>query len=166
MLFVSVSGVKWVKVFSHDTSGGLFLSQQDAMIKNPADPDAHLFSVLSSLESLRKEHGAFQFKLCYPGLTQQDPPCNQWTQSSNPAIQTSILDFRAIKLSFPSGSYGEPFKGLGRSPSSVDSTLIDDSPERDEWCFALGAKQFHQGNGKIPGPYNTTVKKVELFVAN
>ena len=106
--------------------------------------------------------GSFHFKLCYPEEVQYYNHCNEWTQTTNPAIETSILNFRAIKLPFPFGSYGENFKGLGLSPASSDYTLIDDSPEKRNWWFAIGAKTLHNEN--IPGPWENVVTKVELFV--
>ena len=61
----SISDKEWIKVFSHDTSGGVFESEDDALRKNPEDPDALLYSVLDQLEKFRSKIG-FHYKLCYP----------------------------------------------------------------------------------------------------
>ena len=111
-------------MFSHDISGGLFTSGPDALTKNPTNPEAKLYSILSQLEAFRLTDGSFHFKLCYPEEVQYYNHCNEWTQTTNPAIETSIFNFRAIKLPFPFGSYGENFKRLGFSPASSDYTFF------------------------------------------
>ena len=64
----------FVKIFSHDTSGGVFRSKKDALRKNSNNPDAKLFSILDaltqnndgSLTKIRDEQGKFYFKICFP----------------------------------------------------------------------------------------------------
>ena len=56
-------------MFSHDTSGGLFTNDEDALSKNPDDPNAKLYSTLKNLEDFRGADGSFNFKLCYPEVT-------------------------------------------------------------------------------------------------
>ena len=85
-------GVHWTKVFSHDTSGGLFTSGADALSKNTENPGAKLF--LIQLNPLRLEDGILHLKLCYPELEK----FNEWTQTSNPATSSTIENFEAIKL--------------------------------------------------------------------
>ena len=153
----------WTKVFAHDVSGGLFTSGADALSKNPENPDAKLYSVLSQLNPLRLEDGSFHLKLCYPELGK----CNEWTQKSNPATSSIIEDFKAIELGFPKNSYGKAFVGLGVSPASASSTFIDDTPSQSNWWYAIGARRWH-GTGTIPGPVDQSghgkmVKRVELF---
>ena len=76
---------QFVKIFNHDTSGGLFYSTQDALSKNPDNPDAKLFSVLNKLQDYRNHEGNFHFKLCYPEVAgASGGHCNEWFQSSNP----------------------------------------------------------------------------------
>ena len=36
--------IGYVKIFGHDTAGGLFSSRADALTKNENNPDANLFS--------------------------------------------------------------------------------------------------------------------------
>ena len=75
-------GHGFVKVFSHDTGGGLFSSQEEALNKNPDNPDAELFSILDQLENYRDHEGILHFKLCYPELTGVGGGhCNEWTQT-------------------------------------------------------------------------------------
>ena len=85
-----------VQVFSHNTAGGLFSSQEDALSKNPGEPEADLYSVLDQLESLRSVEGSFHFKLCYPEVTgEAGGSCNEWTQTSNPATDSNIAGYQA-----------------------------------------------------------------------
>ena len=145
----------WTKVFSHDTSGGLFTSDADALSKNKNKSSAKLFSILDTLEQFRLPNGAFHLKLCYPELAGK---CNEWNQNSNPATKSTITGFQAIHLAFSRRSTGSSFKGLGISPPSKSWTFIDDYPEHSDWWNAIGAKHYF-GTGKIPGPY----KKVEIY---
>ena len=157
--------ITWTKVFSHDTSGGLFTSGEDALTRNPTNPDAKLFSILSRLEIMRLESGPFHFKLCYPELSNiKNPPCNEWSQVSNPAVDATILNFQAMNLAFPIGTNGRNFGGLGVSRPSDFYTFIDDFPDHKNWWFAIGARRFHGGQDTIPGPYNNPIKKVELYL--
>ena len=155
-----VSGVTWRKVFSHDTSGGLFTSGADALTKNPTNPDAKLFSVLDELEPL--PDGTFHLKICYPELvTAKDPPCNEWTQTSNPATNSTIVNYQPVNIAF--FGLNSTFNGLGVNSASQANTYIDDQPEHEYWHFAIGALQFYEGDNTIPGPVATSVQKVELY---
>ena len=159
----------WTKVFSHNTTGGLFDgSMSDALSKNPTSPSSLLFSTLSSLEDWRRPDGSFLLRICYPELQAGEAlPCNEWSQTSNPATDAFITDFKPVLLQFPENSYGEEWEGLGVSPASP-ATFIDDTPDRSNWWYAIGASSYWpNGNtDHIPGPYNTDhegVKKVELY---
>ena len=71
-----------MKIFSHDTTKGLFSSTTEALSKNPDNPDAPLFSRLDQLKSYRSQ-GTFHFKLCYPDTVGDDGlNCNEWEQTS------------------------------------------------------------------------------------
>ena len=158
-----ISGVLWTKVFAHDTSGGLFTSDADALSKNAGNHEAKLFSILSQLNPLRLEDGSFHLKLCYPELGK----CNEWAQTSNPATSSTIRNFKAIKLDFPKNSYGKAFVGIGVSPASASYTFIDDTPNQRNWWYAIGARSWF-GTGTIPGPVDQSgagkkVQRVELF---
>ena len=157
-----IPGVLWTKVFAHDTSGGLFTSDADALSKNAENPEAKLFSVLNQLNPLRLEDGSFHLKLCYPEFRK----CNEWTQTSNPATSSTIENFKPIELGFPKNSYGKAFVGIGVSPASA-GTFIDDTPSQSNWWYAIGARSWF-GSGTIPGPVDQSghgkkVKRVELY---
>ena len=161
-MLVYISG--FVKVFSHDTSGGFFSwDDQDALSKNSDDPNAKLYSILNKLEDYRGADGSFFFKLCYPEVSGVgNSHCNQWIQSSNPATKRTIQGFKAISLAFTGGSRG-PWQGIGRSRSRTN--LIDDYPDSGAWWTAIGAKRGHPKYAStIPGPASHLVTKVELYV--
>ena len=139
----------YVKIFGHNTAGGLFSSRADALSKNPDDPNANLFSILDKLENYRGNDGNFQFKLCYLEVGK----CNEWFQSSNPATETTIRGFRAISLDFTRNGAGGAWAGLGKSsPISYAETLIDDSPAARNWHCAIGSCAYWPGKTLIPGP--------------
>ena len=134
------------------------------MTKNPTNPDAKLFSVLNDLEPLAD--GSFHLKLCYPELsTTMDPPCSEWTQTSNPATDSTILNYQAVNIAFDGldGSH-RTFRGLGVSPPSQASTYIDDWPENKLWFSPIGARNFYGGADTIPSTTGHFVRKVELYV--
>ena len=155
-------------MFSHDTTGGLFDgTKADVMSKNPTSPSSLLFSVLNSLEKMRRPDGSFLLRICYPELQAGEAlPCNEWSQSSNPANDTVITDFKPVLLQFSENSYGEAWAGLGVSPASAAFTYIDDAPNRFNWWSAVGASRYHEKVGYIPGPLNKLVKKVEMYAFN
>ena len=68
--------VEWIKIFSHNTSGGLFKSIEDALSKNVDDPEALLYSKLNLLDDLRSA-GGFHFAVCYPELI-EGTYCNKF----------------------------------------------------------------------------------------
>ena len=161
------AGPTWAKVFSHDTSGGLFSNIEDAKNINSDDPNAALFSKLDQLEGMRASDGQFHLKLCYPELTQFSPPCNEWTQTSNPATESTITGYQGGQVSFTKNGGGAPFGGLALS-NITSSTRIDANPSDELWWYAIGAFSYHGGPDTIPGPQSSddhhSVKIVEIFV--
>ena len=145
---------QFVKVFNHDTSGGLFHSPQDALSKNPDNPDAKLFSVLNKLEDYRNHEGNFHFKLCYPeypGI--YGGHCNEWIQSSNPATEGTVSGFQGISIEFTKNGADQSWAGLGKS--ETNGTLIDNTGTNQYWWGAIGATVYYQslnGDYTIPGP--------------
>ena len=145
---------QFVKVFNHDTSGGLFYSTQDALTMNPNNPDAKLFSVLNQLEDYRNHEGNFHFKLCYPeyfGI--YGGHCNEWIQSSNPATEGTVTGFQGISIEFTKNGADQSWAGLGKS--ETNGTLIDNTGTGDYWWGAIGATEYYQslnGDITIPGP--------------
>ena len=160
----------YIKVFSHDTSGGLFSNKNDVLKFNPANSNADLFSILYSLEEYRDSKGNFQFKLCYPEIKGiGGKSCNEWIQSSNPTTDSIITGFKPISLAFVKNSINDDWKGLGIN-SGRSSTLIDDAPNHGYWFTAIGAFSNWGGQNKIPGPRiepyssRSPTTQVELFV--
>jgi len=162
----------YIKVFSHDVSGGLF-TNYDVGTKNPEDPDNKLYSILDQLEDYRSSVGKFQFKLCYPELTWglDEKTCNEWIQTSNPYTESSITGFQEIFLAFDRNSNNDDWRGIGKNLVGNDvAVMMDDSPDTSNWFSAIGAKSYW-GNGTIPGPRhptdhntNSQISIVELFV--
>jgi len=164
----------WIKVFSHNTDGGLFTSPEDALSKNVDDPSAELYSILGQLEEYKSEDG-FHFRLCYPELVgvNDGDGCNEWIQTSNPATDSTITGFKNISISFPYDSYMKDWHGIGKDiTSKYLGAFIDDSPKGDYFWTSIGAYQYHGSASTIPGPYKSNissenqylVKKVELYV--
>ena len=111
--------------------------------------------------------GSFRFKLCYPELSGEGGGhCNEWEQTSNPAVDTTITGFKAVSLAFKLDSYGGPWVGLGRDGTAKTDSFIDDAPSGTYWFTAIGATKYHGGADTIPGPYPNVVKRVELYVFN
>lgn len=164
-------------MFSHNTQGGLFTTA-NVLDKNSEDPNADLFSILGQLHYLKiNEH--FNFRLCYPELKGiNGGSCNDWSQSSNPATNSSIHGFKANKpLAFTENSYKKDWKGLGKNSQSVIRdprvTFIDDAPTQSYWCSAIGAFSYWPQKPYIPGPRlepnpakRSAITKVDLSVYN
>ena len=160
-----LAGNEWKKVYSHDTSGGLFANLEEAKRKNIDDENALLYSILYNLEAYRTTQGYFHFKLCYPELTQFPFPCNEWTQTSNPVLESKITDYNAIHITWSKDGINRPFHGIGLSPNSKAYNLIDDAPDHGNWWSSIGSIRNHPaGSSTIPGPLNNEVKKAELYV--
>ena len=157
-------GAEWKKVFSHDTSGGVFANLEEAKEKNIEDEDSLLYSILFKLELFRSKYGPFHFKLCHPDLTEFSFPCNEWTQTSNPVLDSKILGFHPINITWNIRSDKKPFQGLGLS-SATNFNLIDDYPPNSNWWNSIGALQnFPRGSSTIPGPKGILVKRKVLYV--
>jgi hypothetical protein len=163
--------VHWHKVFSHDTTGGMF-SGAEQLNKNPKDPGAKLFSILGDLEKFKAD-GHFHLKLCYPKMVLEEGyyiavgGCNEWIQTSNPATEKKVDGFRAIQLSFPKKAHKQPWGGLALSSSNA--ALMDQSPgDNGAWWMAVGATWSDSKPPSFPGPFafgrGYMVHKVEMFV--
>ena len=157
-----LAGNEWKKVYSLDTSGGVFANLEEAKEKNVYDENALLYSILFDLEAYRTKEGYFHFKLCYPELTQFPFPCNEWTQTSNPVLESKITEFKAINITWNKNSINRPFRGIGLSPVSSEQSLIDDAPNHRYSWNSIGTIVDYKGS--IPGPMKYKVKKAELFV--
>ena len=162
----------YLKVFSHNTNGGLFPNKEAVSEYNPTNSNADLFSILNLLDEFKDSNGNFHFKLCYPELIGiGGKSCNEWIQSSNPLTANNITGFRAIDLAFDKNSYGQPWAGLGRNlPQYEGAALIDDAPLQSRWWSAIGAFSYYPSPRRIPGPRlppdenENTVTIAELYV--
>ena len=125
--------------------------------KNPNNPSALLYSKLDQLEKYRTYEGKFHLKIVYPELGRS----NEWKQKSNPVTDTKIEGFEAIKLDFKFDGHRKPWRGLGFCENV--KALICDTPSRQYWWMAVGAKNYNY-KGIIPGPVWSSVKKVEVHV--
>ena len=56
--------------------------------------------------------------------------------------------------------------GLGRDPTGLKYSLINDAPSSIYWWSAIGATKYTEGADTIPGPWPHVVTKVELYVFN
>ena len=141
---------------------GFFKDHSEALNKNADNEDADIFSILYQLEQYRTCNGDFHFKLCYPELAENFSfPCNEWTQFNDPAADSIVRNFKPIKITFKS-ALGD-FKGLGMSERSKKETLIEDNPMQfNNRTFSIGTLKGKEG--KIVGPPDHLVEKVELFV--
>ena len=149
-----------MKFFNHDLAGGYFPDKEEAYNYNEDDPDAELYSILNQMEEFRKD-GVFHIRQCYPTLTSFDPPCNEWTQSSNFAEEEAISDFKPITINWEdlySWSPGK-FNGLKKARQSWPYYFV----ESTYWWFALGFRWSWWGG--ISQSYPTYVTKVELYLA-
>ena len=150
----------WRKVFAHDVEGGVFSDLEEAQKKNIHDENAKLFSLLYDIESMRGEDGLFHFQLCYPEIVDEPFPCNEWKQSSNPVVESTVKGFVKIRLTWPEGPFNGEFNGLMKS--SPWKNLLDDDPDDGQFWNSIGMVSLH--GGKIPGPRKILVKKSELYV--
>ena len=138
---------------------------------NPGNPNADLYSILGQLDQFKIENN-FYFRLCYPELKgKDDSSCNYWSQSSNPATDSTISGFKPISLAFTKNSYGQEWTGLGKNIHKYAFTYIDDAPNEGNWYSAVGAFSFWPAKPYIPGPRlepdpASAITKVDLHAYN
>ena len=156
------SGETWVKVYSHNVEGGFFPSVYDGLQYNEDDPKANLYSILYRLEEFRKD-GVFHIRFCWEYLiTRHKFPCNEWKQSSNFAIETTITDFEPLAITFEKSGVGGTFGGLGVSPPSFCCNLIDDLPDHGNWFYSVGTVMGWAVG--FPGPFPTDTMNAQIYI--
>ena len=160
-----VLGLSWLKVFSHNTAGGMFPNGEnhpdrlEVLNFNDDDPDAYLYSILDQMEEYRKE-GVFHIKLCYPEYP-EDFPCNEWSQSSNFVDETDVTDYSPIQISYLEAGWGNTdFAGLKKMVGWYRGYFLI-SPY--SWYFGIGygysgGTTFEGAGGK---PW---VSKLEVYL--
>lgn len=155
----------WEKIYSLNTTGGLFANLDEAKKKNIDDPEADLFSVLYQLGSMRNREGVYHFKVCYPELASSTNnfPCNEWTQTSNPLEESTITGFAAVNLTWTKDGRNDNFHGLGLSSCCSHANLIDGNPFVDYW-YSIGSLVYWGCATCVTGPVRIPVKMVELYV--
>ena len=168
--FIFLEAIEWKKVYSlarpaNLSKSGFFDNPDESLSKNPDDEDADLFSSLDQLEQLRACGGDFHFKLCYPGLAENFSfPCNEWSQSSNPVLESIILGYKPIQVTFNSESGDFPGLGLFQLYRG-GKHLINDRPYVNSYAFSVGTSESVLDDvGKFTGPPKLYVEKVELYV--
>ena len=169
LCLIFIAATEWKKVYSLSrtanlTKGGYFESREEAFNKNPDDEEAELFSILDQLEPLRTCGGDFHFKLCYPGLAENFSfPCNEWTQTSNPVLESIIEGYNPIRITF--NSENGDFPGLGLFQLSRSKHLINDRPYVNTPWFSVGTMESSLNEeGKFAGPSKQYVEKAVLYV--
>jgi len=161
------TGSNWLKVFYHNATGGLFKSNAEALSKNRDDPDCPdcFFSRLDQLENFRTEDGKFHLKIVYPELGGS----NEWIQTSNPVLNSTIEGFQPLKLDYHIDGYGEVWRGLGLCTGSPEAFICDTPIER-HWHTPIGCQAYWPSSARrtIPGPRPNAngVTIVELYISN
>ncbi len=143
----------WTRVFTHNTSGGVFTNKTEAAEVNVSDITNDKYSILSKLEEFRRD-GKLQFWLYYPEHDGVDGG-NMWTQTSNP-VTDLISGYVAIREDHTGNYWG------GLEKSSRPNTLIDGSVSHSNWWYAIGSVTFY-GSGTIPGP-SKRITQVQIFI--
>lgn len=144
----------WTRVFNHNVISGLFSSNQDAQEKNLQAPGEDLYSILSKLESFRRE-GELTFWLYYPELDNTNGG-NIWTQTSNPTTE-DVVGFTPVRTDHSENGW------VGLGLNAGEETFIDGTSAKKKWNYAIGAKSYGANAGEIPGPRDG-VTQVQLFV--
>ena len=100
----------WTRVFTHNTTAGLFANDAQAIETNIADVSNDKYSILSKLEEFRRD-GKIEFWLYYPEIDGADGG-NIWTQLSNPTVDP-INGYVALRADWTDRNWG----GLEKSSS-------------------------------------------------
>ena len=138
----------WTRIFHHDIGFGVFANQAEAYQTHINNPKAGKYSILSKLESFRK-NGTFTFKISWPEFRET----NIWEQTSNPTYQ-KVFGYRPIKIDVIDYKWG----GLEKGDSKA---FIDGSVNSGWWWYSIGLYEPYQ-NG-IPA-FRTPARVVNLYV--
>ena len=86
-------------------------------------------------------------------------------QTSNPVLDSTIEGFQPLKLDYDIDGYSNPWGGLGLCTGSK-SGFICDTPTEGHWWMCIGCQAWYPstGSGKIPGPRESSVTQVELYI--
>ena len=122
---------------------------------------------MGKLDQFKRSNNRWRFKICYPELASKFPvPCNEWSQGSKPHSGTALyVDRKDTTFKFRYGKWAR-FKGLSKTARGAsygsDKSVVKADARRAERWFTIGDLVLE--GGRIPGPVDTLVSKVELFV--
>ena len=121
-------GLKWVRIFHHDSHYGYFKTLGDALF---SPKNKQKFSVLGSLNKDFKINDVYEFVLEYPN----EACLLHWNQTKNPIETTTNIGYKPIHVDSKLSS----FQGLSRS-ADKSQTLLDGTPSEytDSWWFSVG----------------------------
>ena len=140
----------WILVHYHNSTRGDYYNKNNNEVLNCKSK--YKFSILGKLNEYKMNNG-FEFLLEYPELSGY----NHWYQSSNPAVSSTVEDYRNINISWNSSSWF----GLAKSSDSAN-TLIDGSPFN--WHYPIGVyRDWIENSSSIPGPYSCNAGYQCLF---
>ena len=152
-------GYRWLKIFYHDSIGGVFFKNLDQTMNNL---DPNLYSVLNIVNYRYKINHYYVFLLEYPDLAGS----NHWKQSKIPWYNTEVNGSTAegytpINITWNTHHWG----GLVKSNNYFSClTLMDGSAGTNYWWYALGVVNSSQYYPKYPGPNGILVNKSALWI--
>ena len=137
-------------------TAGTYLERASWMNQNANDTSSDTFSVLDQLDDYRKSDGTFEFQMVWP--EREGANTQTWIQTSNPVTHSSVVGYKPVLVKFTSNHW----EGLARSSSG--NTLLDGSPNNNNWYYAIGSNTAHSGG--IPGPGDNDAAVTELWACS
>ena len=161
MALMEYDGKTWARVFYHDTRGGLFTSEAEAL----SCISTYKYSCLGNIQNLKPEGNTkYEFMLYYPEMGM----LNRWKQTNRPQDEISVdgdgtgkvTGYEAITIQMDGAYWG------GLAKSTTTHTLLDGSITHNNWWFAVGSYSYHPTDTvvTIPGGNTTNVNVVELWM--
>lgn len=152
---MTTDGGGWTRIFYQNSSSGYFASAADAKATNVATPISDKYSILTYLESFRR-NGKFELKIDWVYYSYR----NIWTQTSN-FTTSPVAGYVNEVNDCNTNSWG------GLELSTSGATLSDGSVNNPDWFYAIGS--YTSWGGGIPacdGKFgsNNGVRIAELWV--
>ncbi|XP_059090607.1 uncharacterized protein LOC131886331 isoform X1 [Tigriopus californicus] len=124
--------------------------------ENFEDSQHTMYSQFQLIEQNSCE-GKYHFRLIYPELGTY----NEWYQTNDPsnASHMSVTGFEGLALGMPIGFHGLLY-------NNIDALAMGDSNATHPQWFSVGRIKMDTVSGEFPGPQNTFVSKVQLFIKN
>lgn len=125
----------FIKFFDHNNNGGrvLFSNKTEVGLVDTTGKFSY-FSLLDGNDTFFKPDGKYLFRLTYPDNYNKDTYYNEWTQTLNPYLNTSVGTYSGIHISWSGNSWG----GVALS-TETNCTCMDGSPSDGTWYYAIGA---------------------------